>query len=44
MDLRSLETFLEVAERSGFGNPERMRRAFTRFFGRPPAALRPLLG
>ena len=36
-------SILEVAERSGFGSPERMRRAFTRYFGRPPAALRPLL-
>lgn len=35
-------SILEVAERSGFGSPERMRRAFTRYFGRSPAALRPL--
>lgn len=29
-----------VAERSGFGDPERMRRAFLRAFGQPPQALR----
>lgn len=29
-----------VAERSGFGHPERMRRAFQRLLGRPPAAFR----
>jgi transcriptional regulator GlxA family with amidase domain len=30
----------EVAERSGFGHPERMRRAFVRVLGVPPAGLR----
>jgi transcriptional regulator GlxA family with amidase domain len=29
-----------VAEQSGFGDPERMRRAFLRAFGQPPQALR----
>jgi len=29
-----------VAERTGFGDPERMRRAFIRAFGQPPQALR----
>ena len=29
-----------VAEKSGFGDPERMRRAFLRAFGQPPQALR----
>jgi len=29
-----------VAEASGFGDPERMRRAFMRAFGQPPQALR----
>ena len=29
-----------VAESSGFGDPERMRRAFLRAFGQPPQALR----
>lgn len=29
-----------VAEHSGFGDPERMRRAFLRAFGQPPQALR----
>ena len=29
-----------VAETSGFGDPERMRRAFLRAFGQPPQALR----
>ncbi len=29
-----------VAERAGFGDPERMRRAFIRAFGQPPQALR----
>lgn len=29
-----------VAERTGFGDPERMRRAFLRAFGQPPQALR----
>jgi transcriptional regulator GlxA family with amidase domain len=29
-----------VAERAGFGDPERMRRAFLRTFGQPPQALR----
>lgn len=30
----------EVAERTGFGDLERMRRAFVRLFGAPPSALR----
>lgn len=30
----------QVARRSGFGDPERMRRAFLRSFGQPPQALR----
>jgi transcriptional regulator GlxA family with amidase domain len=30
----------QVAERVGFGDPERMRRAFLRAFGQPPQALR----
>ena len=29
-----------VAEATGFGDPERMRRAFLRAFGQPPQALR----
>jgi len=29
-----------IAERTGFGDPERMRRAFIRAFGQPPQALR----
>jgi len=29
-----------IAERAGFGEPERMRRAFIRAFGHPPQALR----
>jgi transcriptional regulator GlxA family with amidase domain len=32
---------LRVAEDCGFGNAERMRRAFLRRLGRPPAAFRP---
>ncbi len=32
---------LRVAEDCGFGNTERMRRAFVRLLGRPPAAFRP---
>ena len=30
----------DIATRVGFGDPERMRRAFMRLFGAPPAALR----
>ena len=30
----------EIATRVGFGDPERMRRAFVRLYGAPPAALR----
>jgi transcriptional regulator GlxA family with amidase domain len=30
----------DIARRSGFGDPERMRRAFVRLYGAPPAALR----
>jgi transcriptional regulator GlxA family with amidase domain len=29
-----------IAQRTGFGDPERMRRAFVRLHGAPPAALR----
>ena len=31
----------QVADSTGFGNVERMRRAFLRMFGAPPSALRP---
>jgi transcriptional regulator GlxA family with amidase domain len=31
-----------IAERAGFGDSERMRRAFVRAFGQPPQALRRL--
>jgi transcriptional regulator GlxA family with amidase domain len=34
---RSLQ---EIAHRCGFGDPERMRRAFVRLFGTPPSALK----
>lgn len=30
----------EIAQRTGFGDPERMRRAFVRLYGAPPAAMR----
>jgi transcriptional regulator GlxA family with amidase domain len=30
----------EVARKTGFGDSERMRRAFIRFYGAPPAAMR----
>jgi transcriptional regulator GlxA family with amidase domain len=30
----------EIARRTGFGDPERMRRAFVRLYGAPPAAMR----
>ncbi len=33
-------TIDEIAARCGFGDPERMRRAFVRSFGQPPQALR----
>jgi len=36
----SSEPIDRVAESSGFGDPERMRRAFLRAFGQPPQALR----
>lgn len=36
----SHEPIDRVAEASGFGDPERMRRAFLRAFGQPPQALR----
>jgi transcriptional regulator GlxA family with amidase domain len=29
-----------IAQAAGFGDPERMRRAFMRAFGQPPQALR----
>jgi transcriptional regulator GlxA family with amidase domain len=35
-----LEPIDHIAARSGFGDPERMRRAFIRAFGQPPQALR----
>jgi transcriptional regulator GlxA family with amidase domain len=34
------EPIERIAARSGFGDPERMRRAFIRAFGQPPQALR----
>jgi transcriptional regulator GlxA family with amidase domain len=34
---RSLQ---EIARACGFGDPERMRRAFVRLFGAPPSALK----
>lgn len=34
------EAIEQVAQASGFGDPERMRRAFIRAFGQPPQALR----
>jgi transcriptional regulator GlxA family with amidase domain len=36
----SAEALDQVASRTGFGDPERMRRAFMRAFGSPPQALR----
>jgi transcriptional regulator GlxA family with amidase domain len=30
----------EIAAQTGFGDPERMRRAFVRLYGAPPAAMR----
>ncbi|MBL8531353.1 MAG: helix-turn-helix domain-containing protein, partial [Hyphomonadaceae bacterium] len=30
----------DIARATGFGDPERMRRAFIRLYGAPPAALR----
>lgn len=30
----------EIARHTGFGDPERMRRAFIRLYGAPPAAMR----
>ncbi len=30
----------EIARRTGFGDPERMRRAFVRLYGAPPASMR----
>lgn len=30
----------EIAQHTGFGDPERMRRAFVRIYGTPPAAMR----
>jgi transcriptional regulator GlxA family with amidase domain len=30
----------EIARNCGFGDPERMRRAFVSLFGRPPSSLR----
>jgi transcriptional regulator GlxA family with amidase domain len=33
-------SILDIAERTGFGDPERMRRAFIRLYGAPPAAMR----
>jgi transcriptional regulator GlxA family with amidase domain len=36
----SREPIDQVARATGFGDPERMRRAFLRAFGQPPQALR----
>ena len=36
----SAEAIDQIATRVGFGDPERMRRAFVRAFGQPPQALR----
>jgi transcriptional regulator GlxA family with amidase domain len=36
----SSEAIERVAEKTGFGDPERMRRAFIRAFGQPPQSLR----
>jgi transcriptional regulator GlxA family with amidase domain len=36
----SAESIEQVAATTGFGDPERMRRAFIRAFGQPPQALR----
>jgi transcriptional regulator GlxA family with amidase domain len=33
-------TIQEAARRTGFGDPERMRRAFIRLYGAPPASMR----
>ncbi|MBL8537821.1 MAG: GlxA family transcriptional regulator [Hyphomonadaceae bacterium] len=33
-------SLLAIARKTGFGDPERMRRAFIRVYGTPPAALR----
>jgi transcriptional regulator GlxA family with amidase domain len=38
----SADSIDSIAESSGFGDPERMRRAFVRAFGQPPQALRRL--
>ena len=35
-----VEAIEQVAAATGFGDPERMRRAFLRAFGQPPQALR----
>jgi transcriptional regulator GlxA family with amidase domain len=34
------EPIEEIARSTGFGDPERMRRAFMRAFGQPPQSLR----
>jgi transcriptional regulator GlxA family with amidase domain len=39
---RSTDPIDVIAERAGFGDSERMRRAFVRAFGQPPQALRRL--
>jgi transcriptional regulator GlxA family with amidase domain len=39
---RTSESIEAIARRSGFGDPERMRRTFMRAFGQPPQALRRL--
>jgi transcriptional regulator GlxA family with amidase domain len=36
----SARPFYAIARDTGFGDPERMRRAFVRAFGHPPQALR----
>jgi transcriptional regulator GlxA family with amidase domain len=33
-------TLQEIAAKTGFQDPERMRRAFVRLYGAPPAAMR----
>jgi transcriptional regulator GlxA family with amidase domain len=38
--LESGGSIQEIARKTGFGDPERMRRAFVRLYGAPPAAMR----
>jgi transcriptional regulator GlxA family with amidase domain len=37
---QSRHTLEEVANETGFADPERMRRAFLRTFGQPPQVMR----